>query len=647
MKAVLGLEDGDSVIGEGFGVEGSCAGELVFCTTMTGYMEALTDPSYNGQILMFTYPLIGNYGVDEENFQSDGVKALGCVVREICRAPSGGSPLDRFFERNGLLGITGVDTRRLTIKCREMGTMRAALILGDDSREHAVECARNVPLITDVDLIAAVSCREPYRIPGPGKRVAVLDLGIKRNQLVSMSNRGLTSMSSPTTPRTTSWRPAGPMPSSSATGPGTPRGPSHPIECVRSFIGEIPIFGICFGNQITGLALGADTYKLKFGHRGTNQPVRYADGSIYITTQNHGFVVDGETLPEGCDRLPHECERRDPRGLRGQGPRHLLRPVPPRGPRGAPRHRGALLRQDVPEDPLMPRKEHIKKVLLIGSGPIQIGQAAEFDFSGSQACRALREEGVTVVLVNSNPATIQTDPEMADIIYIEPLRAATIAKIIEKERPDGILSGMGGQTGLNMTAELAEMGALAGGGDPRDPPRGDLPGGGPGAVQEPHGGHRRAGPAFHDPPELSRDRRGRADGRPSRDHPPRLYPGRERRRGRTHPGGAPEDHGGRPHPVPYPPGPHRGERARVEGDRVRGDAGRCRYLHHRLRDGERGRDGHPYRARASSWPRSSPSGTTSSRCSGPRPSRSSGPSGSRAGATSSSHSATGITGSSR
>ena len=110
----------------------------------------------------------------------------------------------------------------------------------------------------------------------------------------------------------------------------------------------------------------------------------------------------------------------------------------------------------------MPRKEHIRKVLLIGSGPIQIGQAAEFDFSGSQACKALREEGVKVVLVNSNPATIQTDPEMADVIYIEPLRAPTIAKIIEKERPDGILSGMGGQTGLNMTAELAEMGALSG-----------------------------------------------------------------------------------------------------------------------------------------------------------------------------------------
>ena len=127
---------------------------------------------------MFTYPLIGNYGVDEGNFQSDGVKALGCVVREICRAPSGGPPLDRYFERNGLLGITGVDTRRLTIKCREKGTMRAALFVGDDSREQAVESARSVPLITEADLIAPVSCKEPYRIPAPEKGSPCSTLGL-------------------------------------------------------------------------------------------------------------------------------------------------------------------------------------------------------------------------------------------------------------------------------------------------------------------------------------------------------------------------------------------------------------------------------------------------------------------------------------
>jgi carbamoyl-phosphate synthase small subunit len=300
MKAVLGLEDGDSVVGEGFGAEGSCAGELVFCTTMTGYMEALTDPSYNGQILMFTYPLIGNYGVDEGNFQSDGVKALGCVVREICRAPSGGPPLDRFFEEHGHLGITGIDTRRLTIKCREKGTMRAALLVGDDSREQAVDRALRVPLITEMDLIAPVSCRRPYHIPGPGKRIAVLDLGIKRNMLVSLGRRGADLHVFPhDTPHDViqSFRPDALFISN---GPGDPKKAVAPVECVREFIGEIPIFGICFGNQIAALALGGDTYKLKFGHRGTNQPVRFRDGSIYITTQNHGFAVDGESLPEGC-----------------------------------------------------------------------------------------------------------------------------------------------------------------------------------------------------------------------------------------------------------------------------------------------------------------------------------------------------------
>jgi len=300
MKAVLGLEDGDSVVGEGFGVEGSCAGELVFCTTMTGYMEALTDPSYNGQILMFTYPLIGNYGVDEKNFQSGGVKALGCVVREVCRAPSGGPPLDRYFEEKGLLRISGIDTRRLTIKCREKGTMRASLLVGSDDRGEAVECAKEVPLITEMDLIAEVSCEKPYHIPGPGKRIAVLDLGIKHNMIVSLQRRGADLHVFPHDTPADIVGACRPHALFISNGPGDPKRATASVECVRELIGEIPVFGICFGNQIAGLALGGDTYKLKFGHRGTNQPVRYSDGSIYITTQNHGFCVDGESLPEGC-----------------------------------------------------------------------------------------------------------------------------------------------------------------------------------------------------------------------------------------------------------------------------------------------------------------------------------------------------------
>ncbi len=191
MKAVLGLEDGTSMVGEGFGVEGETAGELVFTTQMTGYMEALTDASYAGQILMFTFPQIGNYGVDKKNFQSKEVKALACVTREVAAVPEANEPMGRYFRDHGLLGVTGIDTRALTIRTRQHGTLRAALVCGDDaSSEYAVERARAVSPITEQDLIPLVSTAEPYHVPGAGKRVAVIDLGVKKNMVISLFRRG-------------------------------------------------------------------------------------------------------------------------------------------------------------------------------------------------------------------------------------------------------------------------------------------------------------------------------------------------------------------------------------------------------------------------------------------------------------------------
>ena len=300
MKAVLGLEDGTCVEGEGFGVEGECAGELVFCTSMTGYMEALTDPSYHGQILMFTYPLVGNYGVDHHVFQSTGMRALGCVVREVCREPSCGLPITRYFQENGHIGITGVDTRSLTIRIREHGTMRAVVMCGDVSAEEAVEKARKVPDICSLDLIPDVSCREPFRIPGKGKRIAVLDLGIKNAMLKSLHARGTDLYLFPFDATPDQVAAVKPQAIFVSNGPGDPVRATATIRTVREFLGEIPVFGICFGNQIIGLAVGGKTHKMKFGHRGSNQPVRDAAGNIYITTQNHGFVVDADSLPEGC-----------------------------------------------------------------------------------------------------------------------------------------------------------------------------------------------------------------------------------------------------------------------------------------------------------------------------------------------------------
>lgn len=301
MRAVLGLEDGTCVVGEGFGAEGEVSGELVFSTQMTGYMEALTDPSYHGQILMFTYPMIGNYGVDAHNFQHPRVWAMGCVAREICRKPEHQPSLFSFFEESGLPGICGVDTRMLTIKTRVQGTMRAALVVGDDNPEYAVGQAMKVPPLSDKDLIPAVSCKVPYQVKGRGKRIAVIDLGIKKNIVISLRKRDADVFVFPYDVSAGEVQACRPDALFISNGPGDPVHATDAIACVRELAGVLPVYGICMGNQVCGLALGGETYKMKFGHRGTNQPVRHTeDGRIFITTQNHGFAVAADTLPEGC-----------------------------------------------------------------------------------------------------------------------------------------------------------------------------------------------------------------------------------------------------------------------------------------------------------------------------------------------------------
>jgi len=300
MKAVLGLEDGHSVLGEGFGAEGEVAGELVFNTQMTGYMESLTDPSYSGQILMFTFPMIGNYGVDRQNFQHGEVCALGCIAREICERPEARPSIRTYFEESGLPGMSGVDTRALTIRTRVHGTMRAALLVGSDDREYAVRRAKEAPDISDLVPFPAVSCKKPYHIEGCGKRIAVIDLGIKKNMIESLVKRGGDLYVFPYDVKADTVSSCSPDAVFISNGPGDPKQAKEAIRCVRELIGRVPVFGICMGNQITALALGGDTYKLKFGHRGANQPVRFRDGRIFITTQNHGFAVDADSLPEGC-----------------------------------------------------------------------------------------------------------------------------------------------------------------------------------------------------------------------------------------------------------------------------------------------------------------------------------------------------------
>ena len=256
-------------------------------------------------------------------------------------------------------------------------------------------------------------------------------------------------------------------------GPGDPAATAYGIAATKALLGKVPIFGICLGHQLLALALGGRTYKMKFGHRGVNQPVRdLATGAVEITSHNHGFAVDPAAWARDADGLAVTDQGRATSATgtsttarsrasaastcRRSACSTTPRPRPARTtPATCSRSSARLM-----EGALMPRRQDLHKIMVIGSGPIVIGQACEFDYSGTQACKVLREEGFEVSLVNSNPATIMTDPAFADRTYIEPLTPASVLAVLEREKPDAILPTLGGQTGLNVSVALAESGDL-------------------------------------------------------------------------------------------------------------------------------------------------------------------------------------------
>ena len=307
MIGVLGLEDGTRLQGTGFGAPGTIAGELVFTTIMSGYEEALTDPSYHGQMLMFTYPLQGNYGISGDNLQSDHMWPKAAVCREVWDRPThyrSGRTLSRFLEDEGKPGICGLDTRMLTIIVRKLGCMRAAVAVGekeDVDGVDVVEMARSQPDISAQDLLGDVTCQAPYRIPGKGPRIAVLDLGIKRNILKSLTARHFDVVVLPAHSSVSDIEAIEPDALFVSNGPGDPERAYESIDAVKHYSGQIPVFGICLGHQIISLALGARCFKLKFGHHGGNQPVKdLASGIVYITSQNHNFAVVPDSV-KGTD----------------------------------------------------------------------------------------------------------------------------------------------------------------------------------------------------------------------------------------------------------------------------------------------------------------------------------------------------------
>ena len=314
-RAILALEDGTYFVGYSFGAEGETQGELIFNTSMTGYQEILTDPSYRGQIVVMTYTQIGNYGINPEDVESKKVQVNGFVVKESFRRYSNWraqKSLDEYLKENGVVGIEGIDTRALVKRIREKGVVRGVISTVDLDPKSLVEKARRVPDISELDLVQEVSTREVYSwsqgdwrlLEGYGKRendrplIAVLDFGVKFNILRRFTSEGAKVVVVPPEEAERFILERDPDAIFLSNGPGDPERVVVGIRLVRKFMEKKPVFGICLGCQIIGLALGGKTYKLKFGHHGGNHPVKdLRTGKVEITAQNHNFAIDPDTLP--------------------------------------------------------------------------------------------------------------------------------------------------------------------------------------------------------------------------------------------------------------------------------------------------------------------------------------------------------------
>ncbi|KAJ2005367.1 Carbamoyl-phosphate synthase [Coemansia thaxteri] len=546
--AALVLKDGAILQGYSFGAEiKSVSGECVFQTGMVGYPESLTDPSYRGQILVLTYPLIGNYGVPSHEeldplvkglpayFESNQIHVAALVVGQASAEFShhlATSSLGDWLKREGVPAIYGVDTRAITKRIREEGVMLGKLLFpasvvgasgfqplaGTDTYEDDVVVGAVLPEYQNVawvdpnatNLVAEVSCKTPTlyspapetalkRADGRTVRIVAVDIGMKYNQIRCFVKRGVELLVVP-------WDYDFLAEADSidglflSNGPGDPTTITATIERVKTALSmrKFPIFGICLGHQVFALASGAQTEKMKYGNRGQNIPCTdMLTSRCYITSQNHGYAVKADTLPgnvkelfvnandgsnEGIyhTELPYFSVQFHPESNPGPRDTEVLFDIfidtvtrclstgKVEGPVEFPGAEKARARReereqwereladDSDKSGRIVKGRRIRKVLVLGSGGLSIGQAGEFDYSGSQAIKALKEEGIYTILINPNIATIQTSKGLADKCYFLPVTPDCVRKVIQHERPDGIYCTFGGQTALNIGVKLRD-----------------------------------------------------------------------------------------------------------------------------------------------------------------------------------------------